>query len=108
MFGYYKADGGKIILDGEELKISNPTEAIKSGIVYVSEERREKGLFTEMSVRNNLISPNLQLVSNNGVLNNNKISDLTKSSINQLNIKTNSDETFVLKLRRQSAKNRFG
>ena len=51
-----------------------------------------------MTVRNNLISPNLQLVSNNGVLNNNKISDLTKSSINQLNIKTNSDETFVLKL----------
>ena len=98
LFGYYKAEGGKVILDGEELKISNPTEAIESGIVYVSEERREKGLFTEMTVRNNLISPNLQLVSNNGVLNNNKISDLTKSSINQLNIKTNSDETFVLKL----------
>ncbi len=98
LFGYYKAESGKVILDGEELKISNPTEAIESGIVYVSEERREKGLFTEMTVRNNLISPNLQLVSNNGVLKNNKISNLTKSSIDKLNIKTNSDETFVLKL----------
>lgn len=98
LFGYYNADGGKVILDGKELNISSPTEAIESGIVYVSEERREKGLFTEMTVRNNLISPNLYLVSNNGVLNNSKISDLTKSTINQLNIKTNSDETFVLKL----------
>ena len=98
IFGYYNADGGKVILDGKELDISSPTEAIESGIVYVSEERREKGLFTEMTVRNNLISPNLYLVSNNGVLNNSKISDLTKSTINQLNIKTNSDETFVLKL----------
>ena len=98
IFGYYNADGGKVILDGKELNISSPTEAIESGIVYVSEERREKGLFTEMTVRNNLISPNLYLVSNNGVLNNSKISDLTKSTINQLNIKTNSDETFVLKL----------
>ena len=98
IFGYYNADGGKVILDGKELNISSPTEAIESGIVYVSEERREKGLFTEMTVRNNLISPNLYLVSNNGVLKNSKISDLTKSTINQLNIKTNSDETFVLKL----------
>ena len=98
IFGYYNADGGKVILDGKELNISSPTEAIEAGIVYVSEERREKGLFTEMTVRNNLISPNLYLVSNNGVLNNSKISDLTKSTINQLNIKTNSDETFVLKL----------
>ena len=98
MFGYYKSDGGKVILDGEELKISNPTEAIKSGIVYVSEERREKGLFTEMTVRNNLISPNLDFVSKKGMLKKLKINDLTKTSIDQLNIKTNSDETYVLKL----------
>lgn len=98
LFGFFNIDGGKVFLDGKELKISSPTEAIDSGIVYVSEERREKGLFTEMTVRNNLISPNLNLVSNNGVLNNNKISDLTRSSINQLNIKTNDDETYVLKL----------
>ena len=85
-------------MEGKQIKITNPTEAIESGIVYVSEERREKGLFTEMTVRNNLISPNLDHVSENGFLKKNKISNLTKNSIDQLNIKTNNDETYVLKL----------
>ena len=98
LFGYYQSDSGKVILDGKEINISNPTEAIDAGIVYVSEERREKGLFTEMTVRNNLISPNLEEVNNNGILNKTKISKLTKSTIDQLNIKTNDDETYVLKL----------
>ena len=98
LFGYYQSDSGKVILDGKEINISNPTEAIDAGIVYVSEERREKGLFTEMTVRNNLISPNLEEVNNNGILNKIKISQLTKSTIDQLNIKTNDDETYVLKL----------
>ena len=98
LFGYYQSDSGKVILDGKEINISNPTEAIDAGIVYVSEERREKGLFTEMTVRNNLISPNLEEVNNNGILNKTKISQLTKSTIDQLNIKTNDDETYVLKL----------
>ncbi len=98
LFGYYQSVAGEVILDGKEIKIKNPTEAINSGIVYVSEERREKGLFTEMTVRNNLISPNLDFVSKKGMLNKLKINDLTKTSIDQLNIKTNSDETYVLKL----------
>ena len=98
LFGFFQSESGKVILDGKEIKINNPTEAIESGIVYVSEERREKGLFTEMSVRNNLISPNLNSVSNNGILNKKNINKLTNKTINQLNIKTGSDETYVLKL----------
>lgn len=98
LFGYYNCESGQVILEGKQIKITNPTEAIESGIVYVSEERREKGLFTEMTVRNNLISPNLDHVSENGFLKKNKISNLTKNSIDQLNIKTNNDETYVLKL----------
>ena len=98
LFGFYKAESGEVILDGRHVSIQNPREAIEQGIVYVSEERREKGLFTEMSVRNNLISPNLDLISNSGMLQTNKIKKLTDNSIAQLNIKTNDAETFVLKL----------
>jgi len=98
LFGFYKAESGSVFLDGKNITINNPREAIEQGIVYVSEERREKGLFTEMSVRNNLISPNLELVSNNGILQVNKIKEITDKSISQLNIKTNDAETLVLKL----------
>ena len=98
LFGYYKFESGNVKLAGKDLNINNPNEAIEAGIVYVSEERREKGLFTEMSVKNNLISPNLDSVSSSGFLQNYKIKKLTDNSISHLNIKTNDAETFVLKL----------
>ena len=98
LFGFYKAKGGTVILNGKNITINNPSEAIIEGIVYVSEERREKGLFTDMSIKNNLISPNLNHVTNKGILQNDKINNLTSKCINQLNIKTNDAENLVLKL----------
>jgi len=98
IFGFYKSESGSILLEGKNIIINNPREAINNGIVYVSEERREKGLFTEMSVKNNLISPNLEIVSNNGILKNKIIKNLTENTIDQLDIKTNDAETLVLKL----------
>ena len=56
----------------------------KTSIIVSAKKEKYKNLFVYSAI--------------NQILNNNKISDLTKSSINQLNIKTNSDETFVLKL----------
>ena len=98
IFGFYKSEGGSIILDGKPIAINTPSEAIAEGIVYVSEERREKGLFTEMSIKNNLISPNLDHVTDKGMLQKKRINKLTDHSINQLNIKTNDAENLVLKL----------
>ena len=98
IFGFYKSEGGSIILDGKPITINTPSEAIAEGIVYVSEERREKGLFTEMSIKNNLISPNLDHVTDKGILQKKRINKLTDHSINQLNIKTNDAENLVLKL----------
>ncbi len=98
IFGFYKSESGSIILDGKPIAINTPSEAIAEGIVYVSEERREKGLFTEMSIKNNLISPNLDHVTDKGMLQKKRINKLTDHSINQLNIKTNDAENLVLKL----------
>ena len=51
-----------------------------------------------MSIKNNLISPNLDHVTDKGMLQKKRINKLTDHSINQLNIKTNDAENLVLKL----------
>jgi ribose transport system ATP-binding protein len=54
IFGADQRTGGKIILDGQELSIVTPRDAIKSGIVYLTEDRKALGLFLDMSVRDNI------------------------------------------------------
>lgn len=54
IFGSYTKMSGEILLDGEEITIKNPQEAIKKGIVYVSEDRRQEGLILNNDVKFNM------------------------------------------------------
>ncbi|MEP9373496.1 sugar ABC transporter ATP-binding protein [Mesorhizobium sp. KR1-2] len=55
--GIYKRDflrGGAIELDGEPVRYYVPREAVKDGIVYISEDRKSEGFFETMSISKNL------------------------------------------------------
>ncbi len=54
MFGADKIDSGKVYLQGNEVKISSPRQAVKFGIGYLPEDRDSKGLCLNLSVRDNL------------------------------------------------------
>ncbi|WP_434542805.1 sugar ABC transporter ATP-binding protein [Christensenella massiliensis] len=54
LFGLQKPISGTIRLNGEEVKISDPQEAIRLGIGMVPEDRKDLGLFQESSVRFNM------------------------------------------------------
>jgi ribose transport system ATP-binding protein len=56
IFGADPASGGEVILDGTKLKIGSPRDAIRSGIVYLTEDRKGQGLFLDMSVHDNINS----------------------------------------------------
>ena len=47
-------DGGRIWLDGREVRYSAPSQAIADGIAYVSEDRKYDGFFDTMSVTRNI------------------------------------------------------
>ena len=47
-------DGGRIWLDGKEIRYSAPSQAIADGIAYVSEDRKYDGFFDTMSVTRNI------------------------------------------------------
>ncbi|MBB3951066.1 sugar ABC transporter ATP-binding protein [Aureimonas jatrophae] len=47
-------DGGRIWLDGREVRYALPSEAVADGIAYVSEDRKLDGFFDTMSVADNI------------------------------------------------------
>lgn len=60
IFGAIRANNGKIFVNGKQIKITSPVDAIKSGIYLVPEERRKEGLILDKSARENITIPFLK------------------------------------------------
>jgi len=58
--GVDRRDAGEVLLDGVPLRIGNPRDAIRAGLVYITEDRKDLGLFLDMSLRDNVVAPSLQ------------------------------------------------
>ncbi|HIC88564.1 MAG TPA: sugar ABC transporter ATP-binding protein, partial [Anaerolineae bacterium] len=57
IFGVEPASQGKVWLDGQEVHIHNPQDALALGIAYVPEDRQQQGLVPPMSVTHNITLP---------------------------------------------------
>ena len=55
IFGADKVIAGKVKIKGKDVKISKPIDAMKLGIAYLSESRKDDGLVGDLSVRDNII-----------------------------------------------------
>lgn len=89
IFGVDPKDSGEIYVDGKEVKINCPMDAIKNGVVLAPEDRKKDGLCTKLSIRQNLALPNLDLVCNKfGVINSKKEEELCEKAVKNLMIKT--------------------
>lgn len=89
LFGADKKERGQLFLDGKEITPSSPKDAIKKGICFVSEDRKEEGLFKERSTKENIaVTQN----ENRFFLNLKEEEKLVKEHIDQLNIKVFSQE----------------
>lgn len=59
IFGADKIDEGQIFINGKEVKINKPEDAVKHGIAYLSEDRKRYGLMLEMDVNSNILISSL-------------------------------------------------
>jgi simple sugar transport system ATP-binding protein len=55
IYGADKADSGILKINGKEVKIHTPLEAMKHGIGYLPEDRKKEGIIQDLSVRENII-----------------------------------------------------
>ena len=98
IFGAYEKSGGKVFLEGKEVHVKNPKEAIKLGIAYLTEDRKKDGLFLNLSIEDNIMIANLNLISDKSVLNKGKSENITKKYIEKMKIKTPSKEQLTKNL----------
>jgi ribose transport system ATP-binding protein len=59
-----RLSSGEILVDGESVKIGSPADAVKYGIGWVPEDRKQHGLILRMDVKENTTMPILQRISN--------------------------------------------
>jgi len=96
IFGADRRDSGDIFMHGKKVDIRIPQDAVRSGIGYLSEDRKHFGLATGMDVRNNVVLASLsRFTGPGGLLREGAMQDVAARYIDQLAIKTPSDRQEV-------------
>jgi ABC-type sugar transport system ATPase subunit len=88
IFGIRKKKGGIIKLNGVDLEIRNPKDAIKKGIAIVSEDRKLMGLNLKASVKDNITIVTLRQYCSAGIVRKRNEACVVDEKIDQLRIKT--------------------
>ena len=87
---------GKVFIDGQQVKIKSPADAVKAGIAYLPEDRKHQALILPMSVRENLTMAIHGLVMRLGMfISAGKENAVTDSYIATLGIKVSDREQIV-------------
>ncbi len=99
IFGADKKRSGTLILNGKVITTKTPVEAVKHEIGFVSEDRKEEGVFLPLSIRKNISITSFSPISSKlGFINNVKEYNNVLGLIDKLNIKTPSSEIDVKNL----------
>ncbi len=89
IFGIDEKESGQIFIDGKEVKINSPIDAIRAGLVLAPEDRKKDGLCTGLSISDNIALPNLDMLSGGilGTVNRKKEKEIVDQSVSSLRIK---------------------
>lgn len=102
IIGETKPEGGKIFIEEKEVRIRNENDAIKLGIGYINEDRRNGGLNLTMSIAFNISIPSLVVGTEETVkkpfVNDKGIADLADRIIGRLAVKCNSPKQKIMNL----------
>jgi ribose transport system ATP-binding protein len=77
-----------VIIEGKEVQIKNPRDAIRHGLGFVTEDRKTTGVILNQSVAVNITFAILDRISKLGFIDFKQDKQLVQSSIEQLSIKT--------------------
>ncbi len=87
IFGADPKTSGELFLNGKKLEIRSPGDAIAAGIGYVPEDRKDQGLFLEMSSSKNITLNMLRQDSKAGVINWGTLGKIANAAVENFNIR---------------------
>jgi ribose transport system ATP-binding protein len=87
VFGIDKSVAGKLKIDGQEVTIAEPRDAIARGLYLVPEDRKRTGLHLDFSVMVNITLPDLKSYATGALVNTAAEAKNAKAQKQRLNIK---------------------
>ncbi|WBU89053.1 sugar ABC transporter ATP-binding protein [Cellulophaga omnivescoria] len=99
IFGADKKKSGTLILNGKKIETNSPVDAAAHQIGFVSEDRKEEGVFLPLSIRRNISVTSFKSISSKlGFINIDSEYKKVLGLIDKLNIKTPNSEVNVKNL----------
>ncbi len=89
IFGSEPVESGEIYLEGRQLSIKKPNQAIEQGIGYMSEDRKTQGLYLRFDLKTNFLANRLSYVcGSGGLLDDSKIEAYAEQSVTEFGVVT--------------------
>ncbi|HSM34720.1 MAG TPA: sugar ABC transporter ATP-binding protein [Anaerolineae bacterium] len=98
IFGADPLDAGRIFIDGREVSIKSPRDAIDNGIALLTEDRKSQGLVLIFDVRENITLSILDRLSRGQLTDKARERQVAAGFIDRLAIKASSQEQLALNL----------
>ena len=95
IFGIYPKEAGVVKIDGKEVHIADTTQAIKSGVAYISENRKTEELVLVNDVGFNITLVSLKQFVNGIHINREKRKNVINKFVDLLKIKITSESQIV-------------
>ncbi|WP_347553210.1 sugar ABC transporter ATP-binding protein (plasmid) [Pseudalkalibacillus hwajinpoensis] len=95
IFGVSNIQDGEVYIQGKQVYIKSPIDAIKYGLALVPESRKEQGLFLDMSVKENILMAKLDTFIKKGKINWKALDLSAEQYIQNLRIKTASADQII-------------
>lgn len=88
IFGVDRKDAGEIWIEGKQVYIKSPVDAVEAGIGLVPEDRSTQGLILKLPVQENVVLPSLDDYARAGWVNQRSLRNTAQSYVDKLNIRT--------------------
>jgi ribose transport system ATP-binding protein len=96
--GVEKRLSGDVYVRGEKVTINNPSDAMKYGIGFLTEDRRADGLATQLSIKTNINMNSYEMISKKGIISLKAENDRAVDYSKRVNVKTPSVMQLVCNL----------
>ena len=89
IFGIRQKSGGRIFIDGKETNIRHVTDAKKAGMAFITEDRRNSGVFPMLDTQLNMIIANIeQFLNKIGIIRKKYMQEKCMEYVKKIQVKT--------------------
>ncbi|WP_409967567.1 ATP-binding cassette domain-containing protein [Bengtsoniella intestinalis] len=98
IFGYATVKSGEIFIKGKKINNRTPRKAIRNGFALLTEERRATGILPVRSIAENATISNLKNCKTGGLIDDKKVVEQAKWTIDSMRVRTPSHKTPIKSL----------